>query len=717
MSRSYAHPDNSMKPELLSLFTKVILALVALIMVSCESPIDSSYTTWRSYQGSPDRNQYSRLNEITPDNVTSLEPVWTYSLPDSGQMQMNPIIVDSVVYGIGPNLRPFALHGYSGELIWMHGEPLDAWHSTSRGVAYWEEENDKRILFTKGTFLYALDANTGELLSSFGEGGNVDLRIGLPEIAQDKFVVSNAPGTIHGNLIIMPVRLSEGVDAAPGDIRAFDVKTGALAWTFHTIPYPDEPGYETWDNKEAYLNQGIGAVNNWCGMTLDASSEILYVPLGSVAPDFYGGDRLGDNLYSDCLLALDANTGQYLWHQQLTHHDIWDRDLPSTPNLIEVEHEGKRIDAISQTTKQGYVYVFDRLTGEPLFDIEEIAVPPSQLIGEGTALTQPIPVKPAPFARRSDELTEEDISPYADNRDELLEIYRKADKRFYAPPATDTVLLLPGYDGGAEWGGAAAHPSQGILYVNSNEMAWLLSMEEVDEQAHSNLPSGEITYLRHCASCHRKDRTGNELSRAPSLLGLEGKYTNLTLAEVVLKGKGMMPGFPYIDSSAIDQLTNYLLEIQEDKLEVGIAVESNEEPYRHRGYHKFLDNNGLPALAPPWGTLNAIDLNSGEYIWQVPLGETPSLQSKGHPTTGCENYGGPVITENGLLFIAATKDGMIRAFDRHSGAVLWRYKLPAAAFATPSMYQTHGKQFLVIACGGEKLGTPKGNQIVAFALP
>jgi len=698
-----------------AIFTKVMIALFMLTMISCGPP-PTIYDTWEEYQGGPDRNQYSTLDQITPDNVKDLKVAWSYALPDSGQMQMNPIMVDDIVYGIGPDLRPFALEGASGQLIWIHGDPLKAWHSTSRGVTYWEDGEDRRIYFSKGPHLYALDASTGDIIEDFAQEGKLDLRTGLPESAQEKFVISNAPGAIYKDLIIMPVRLSEGADAAPGDIRAFDVRTGELAWTFHTIPYPDEEGYDTWDNKEAYLNTNIGAVNNWCGMTLDTTAEILYVPLGSVAPDFYGGDRLGDNLYADCLLALDVNTGKRIWHYQLTKHDIWDRDLPSTPNLIEVEHDGKRIKAISQTTKQGYVYVFDRMTGEPLFDIIEEEVPPSKLIGEGASTTQPIPSKPAPFARRSDELTEDDISPYSENKEELREIFRRADKRFYAPPSTDTVLLLPGYDGGAEWGGAAAHPEEGILYVNSNEMAWLLSMEPLDASAYHGMSQGEMLYLNHCASCHRKDRSGNELSRSPSLLQLDGRYDQTTLKAMIHNGKGMMPGFPHLNQEEQDAISSFVLGDNSDKQEVSSTTTKSSELYRHRGYHKFFDSNGLPALAPPWGTLNAIDLNTGEYIWKVPLGETPELQAQGHPTTGSENYGGPIITDNGLLFIAATKDGVMRAFDRHTGEIIWSYQLPAAAFATPSMYQVDGKQYLVIACGGEKLGTAKGNQIVAFSL-
>ena len=696
------------------------LGLTLGLLTSCSTDVavvatTLDYTKWEEYQGGPDRNQYSTLSQITPDNVQDLKLAWTYSLLDSGQMQMNPIIVDDVLYGIGPDVRPFAVHGFTGEQIWLHGDPLDAWHSTSRGVAYWSDGESKRIYYSAGSYLYALDAVTGDLIESFAEEGRLDLHVGLPAHAQDKFIISNAPGTIYKNLIVVSVRLSEGADAAPGDIRAFDVLTGDLVWTFHTIPYPGEEGYTTWENKDAYKNINVGAVNNWCGMTIDRENKLLYVPLGSAAPDFYGGNRLGDNLYSNCLLALDVETGKKVWHYQFTHHDIWDRDLPSTPNLLEVKRGNEMVPAIAQITKQGYVYVFNRFTGEPLFDIEEVPFPPSSLPEEKTSPTQPIPSRPPPFARRSDSLTEDDISPYAENHEELLRIFRRADKRFYAPPTEDSVLLLPGYDGGGEWGGAAVDVEKGILYVNSNEMAWLLSLEKSDRDQMQSLSMGERLYRVNCSVCHQNDLSGTPQSRTPSLKNMSDLYDETGLISMIDKGKGMMPGFPHLSIREKRSISRFLLNLEGDK-KVADAMAIQQDPYRHRGYHKFLDSNGLPAIAPPWGTLNAIDLNRGTLLWKVPLGETPALKAKGFPTTGSENYGGPAITKNGLLFIAGTKDATFRAFDRHTGKVLWVYPLPAAAFATPSIYEVEGKQFVVVACGGEKLGTPKGNQIVAFSL-
>lgn len=700
-------------------FWPTCYAIPLLFLWACTPSAPSyDYSTWEDYLGDPGRNQYSSLTQITPENVTSLKVAWTHSLPDSGQMQMNPLVVDGVLYGVSATVQAFALDAATGEEIWRFGDPLKVWHSTSRGLSYWERGEDKRILFTVGPNLYALDAKTGTPIPSFGNGGKVDLHLGLPEIAQNKFVISNTPGTIFENLIIMPLRLSEGEDAAPGDIRAFDVITGALVWTFHTIPHPGEDGFNTWENKLAYLNENIGGANNWAGMAVDKESGLLFVPTGTASPDFYGGNRKGPNLFGNCLIALDARTGERKWHFQFTHHDIWDRDLPAPPNLIEVERNGKPVKAVAQITKQGYVYLFDRETGRPLFEIREVPVPASTLEGEEAWPTQPIPVLPKPYARQSEDLTEADISPYAENREELLEIFRRTDQRMYAPPSLEGAFLLPGYDGGGEWGGAAADPTEGIIYVNANEMAWILRMEPNEPQATQGLPLGQATYLSYCASCHQADRSGNAQSGYPDLLNVPSRMQRKTLIELVKNGKGMMPGFTQLSEEEHQALADYLFgEEKQEVVEVADAgAPASSLPYRHTGYDKFLDSNGLPGIAPPWGTLTAIDLNTGEHLWRVPLGDTESLKAEGQPPTGTENYGGPVVTASGLLFIAATKDGKFRAFDKKTGDLLWETTLPAAAFATPAVYEVDGKQYIALACGGEKLGTPKGNQVVAFAL-
>ena len=702
-----------------SLSLSLILAFLALGCGSSEQENTSKkqYVTWSSYLGDPGRSHYSTLSQMTLENITDLKVAWSYEAPDSGQMQMSPIVVDSILYGVTAALRVVALHAATGKEIWQFGDSLQVWHSTSRGVSYWESGDDKRILYTRGSDLYALDALTGKPIPSFGDNGKVDMRSGMPKSAQQKFVISNTPGTVYKNSIVMPLRLSEGAGAAPGNVIAFNVISGEIEWVFRTIPYPGEEGYETWKDSTAYKSTVVGGANNWAGMALDEEEGVIYVPTGSAAPDFYGGNRLGSNLYANCLLALDAATGKRLWHFQFTHHDLWDFDPPAPPNLLMVEREGKKIPAVAQVTKLGYVFVFDRKTGEPLFDIEEVPVPPSNLKGEEAWPTQPFPLKPKSFARQSGELTKNDISPYAPNRDSLLELFKTFEKGIYTPPGLNPLLHFPGYGGGAQWGGASTDPEEGILYINANEMPRILKMG-LAEDDYSGLPLGEGVYNTYCVTCHQVDRRGNVASGFPSLVDLKLRKEKEEAKNIITQGRGMMPGFPQIPATEKEALLRFLFdeEIRHTVSENLEKVDRSQIPYKHLGYDRFLDSNGLPAISPPWGTMHAIDLNSGEYIWSIPFGETPELLEKGIKGTGTENYGGAVVTENGLLFIGATRDGFFRAFDKRTGKVLWEYKLPAAAFATPAMYEVNGKQYIAIACGGEKLGTKKGNQIVAFAL-
>jgi quinoprotein glucose dehydrogenase len=676
------------------------------------------HADWTEYLGGPDRNHYSALTQINPDNVTKLQPVWSYSAPDSGQMQMNPIIVNEVLYGVTAGVRAFALDAATGKEIWTFGSKSTVGSNTSRGVAYWEKGSDKRILHSIGSYLYALNAENGKPIESFGDKGRIDLHDGLPETARDKYLISNTPGTIFNDLIIMPVRLSEDTDAAPGDIRAFNVLTGKVAWTFHTIPYPGEYGYETFP-KDAYKNTYTGGGNNWAGMAIDRKRGIIYIPTGSAGYDFFGGLRKGKNLFANCLLALDARTGKRIWHFQTMHHDLWDRDLPAPPNLITVTHNGRRVDAVAQVSKQGYVFIFDRTNGTPLFPIHEVSVPTNALSGEFPWPTQPVPQKPEPFARESYKLTERDISIHAPDRDTLVARFRTYRKDRFSAPSREGTIILPGFDGGAEWGGAAADPTKGILYVNSNEMPWILTMKETPKDSEmSAMSQGEKVYTTYCSACHGQNRAGNAKSGYPSLVNIGVRRDKAFVSTIITSGKGMMPGFTMISSDEKQALVSFLFgDEKKEAGEVAISSKKVSVPFQSTGYNKFLDANGHPAIQPPWGTLNAIDMNTGEYLWKIPLGEEQSLKAKGVHNTGIENYGGPVVTASGLLFIAATKDGKFRAFDKASGKLLWETTLPAAGFATPSTYQINGKQYIVIACGGTKLGTAKGNQIVAFALP
>lgn len=680
---------------------------------------------WPEYLGGPDRNHYSTLTQINASNVSKLSKVWEYHTQDSGQIQCNPIIVNGVLYGMTAKTQPFAIHAATGQEIWRRQDTAkSSGLSTSRGLTYWEKGNDKRILFTNGPWLYALDARTGKPIASFGEQGRTSLKAGLGETATTKMVISNTPGTVFEDLIIMPLRLSEGSDAALGNVQAFNILTGKLAWAFRTIPQPGEYGYDTWP-KDTYKNTEVGAANNWAGMAVDRKRGIVFVPTGSAAFDFYGGNRNGSNLFANCLLALDARTGQRKWHYQFVHHDILDRDPPAPPNLVTLTRNGKKIDAVAQVTKQGYVFVFDRENGTPLFPIEEKPMPASDIPGEEAWPTQPIPTKPAPYARQ--QVTEKELSPYLENRDSMLAVFRKSRSEGpFAPLSRQGTIIFPGLDGGAEWGGAAVDPD-GIMYLNSSEMAWLLALNEnkpVDETKFVSV--GARVYAANCSACHGSERQGNAASGFPSLVDISSKRQRDHVMNVITSGKGMMPAFTQLTADEKQALVAFLFgEAQEEAglkqvKEPGLITDKKETPkvpYRISGYTKFLDKKGYPAVAPPWGTLNAINLNTGEYVWKTVFGEYPELTAKGIEQTGSESYGGPVITASGLLFIAGTKDEKFRVYDKKTGKLLWETKLPAAGFATPSTYEVNGKQYVVIACGGTKLGAKKGDSYVAFALP
>jgi quinoprotein glucose dehydrogenase len=706
--------------------TSALLVYSSLLtcLISCSDGTEDKATReWREYLGGPDRNHYSSLDQINVDNAKQLKVAWEYHTQDSGQIQCNPIIVDGVVYAMTATVQPFALNAATGKELWrVRDSTGTTWYGTSRGVVYWEDGDDKRILYTKESFLYALDATNGNPIMTFGDSGKVSLRAGLGPSAENKFVISNTPGTVFEDLIIMPLRVSEGSDAAPGYVQAFNIRTGEIAWVFKTIPGPGEPGYETWP-KDVYKNTNVGAANNWAGMSVDRKRGIVFVPTGSAAFDFYGGPRKGNNLFANTLLALDARNGKLKWHFQLVHHDILDRDPPAPPNLLTISHNGRKRDVVAQVSKQGFIYVFDRDSGQPIFPIKEVRVPKSDIPGEESSPTQPLPEKPLPYARQT--LSEKDINPNASNRTELLQTLRKS--RFegpFTPLSRNGTLIFPGLDGGAEWGGAAVDPD-GIMYLNSSEMAWLISLNEAKEVDPKDvIAPGQLVYDSYCTSCHGSERKGNVASGFPSLVNLKSKMEREHVLKIITDGKAMMPAFKTLSAEQQKSLLDFLFDEKEmlpkpeDKKEVGLdAGQTQKLDFKISGYTKFLDKDGYPAISPPWGTLNAIDLNNGEYVWKKVFGETPELQAKGLPQTGSESYGGPVITAGGVLFIAGTKDGKFRVYNMKNGDLIWETKLPAAAFATPATYEVDGKQYVVIACGGTKLGAPKGESYVAFTLP
>ncbi len=702
--------------------TGVAIGLAMALAALGARAADPQGADWPGYLGGDDRNHYSALAQINRANVARLEVAWTYHTGDGdaegrSQMQCNPLIIDGVLYASSPRLKFFALNAATGAPLWAFdpysegGGPGGG--GVNRGVAYWADGADRRILAGAGSRLYALDAGTGQAIAGFGENGSIDLHTGLPEWAQQLYAVITTPGVVYQDVIIVGVRMNEAHPSAPGDVRAFNVHTGALVWSFHTIPHPGEPGHETWP-VDAW--EHFGGANAWAGMSLDAARGIVYVPTGSAAYDFYGGDRPGANLYANSLIALDAATGARKWHFQTVHHDLWDRDLPAPPNLFTFERDGRRIPAVAQITKSALVFVFNRETGEPLHPIEERAFPASDLPGETAWTTQPIPVRPPAFSRQS--MTEADVTDISEaSHAAVLERLKRARSAGqFVPPSREGSIVFPGFDGGGEWGGAAVDP-EGIMYVNASEMPWILQMVDLSEQSGGATRSARMLYARHCLYCHGTNRQGDPAGEYPKLIDLERRMNAEAVRAMLRDGKGKMPSFRQLPEGQIDELIAYLFSPVAPPVSTKAATGDAAPQFTHTGYNRFLDPEGYPAVKPPWGTLTAIDLNRGEIKWQRTLGELPALTARGLPPTGAENYGGPVVTAGGVIIIAATQDEKIRAFATDTGDALWEATLPAGGYATPATYAVDGRQYVVVAAGGGKMGTKSGDAYVAYALP
>jgi quinoprotein glucose dehydrogenase len=678
---------------------------------------------WRVYLGDRGASHRSPLDEIHPGNVSKLEIAWTYDSRDaaddgSSQIQFNPLIVKGVLYGTSPSLRLFALDAATGEELWSFEPDVDVriW-TFSRGAVYWEGDGEaaERIIVGAGPFLYCVDAQTGRAMEEFGDDGRIDLREGLGrDLGGDMMgVVANTPGTLFEDLILMGGRVNEAKGAAPGHVRAFDVRTGELRWIFHTIPKPGEEGYETWPED---AHERVGGANSWAGISIDVERGLAFVPTGSATFDYYGDDRKGDNLFANSLIALDARTGKKRWHYQFVRHDIWDRDLPSPPNLVEVRRGGELIPAVAQVTKTGDTFLFHRETGEPLFPMREEPVVGPFVPGEHPATSQPLPVKPPAFARQTfSRNTVTNVSEAS-----AAEISKRLeDMQFgslYTALGAAENIVYPGLDGGAEWGGAAWDHETGLLFVNANQVPWVVRMIQAsDDQGLSDAIG--MGYLHLCSGCHGLDLRGDGVS-VPSLLDISDRLSFLELYRLVRDGRGRMPGTPstlkWYENAAIAW---YVYTADENDTPESWAKEEGPKTFVNAGFQKLVDSNGLPGSKPPWGTFNAIDLEAGEIRWQVPLGNFPQALEAGLVGLGAENYGGPVLTASGLLFLAATPDARIRAFDKHSGEVLWEAELPASGFATPATYEAAGRQFVVVAAGGGKLDQASGSRYVAFALP
>jgi quinoprotein glucose dehydrogenase len=714
---------------------KIPFCLILLLVQSCTIP-DKKYTQWRVTGGGKENIRYSTLDQIDTTNVSQLKVAWVYHTLDAdtvnhSQIQCNPIIIDGVMYGTSPQLKLLALDAATGKEKWkfdpqaekLEGNAAIRFNlNNNRGVTYWEEKEDKRIFYTVGHLLFSIDISTGAPVKSFGDNGRIDLHEGLGKDVKDLYVASTSPGMIYKNLLIMGSRVSEGSDAAPGHIRAYNVITGKQQWIFHTIPHPGEFGFDSWEDSTAYKH--IGGANSWSGFSLDEKRGMLFAPTGSASFDFYGGMRKGANLFANSIIALDAATGKYIWHYQTLHHDVWDKDLPTPPSLATIMHEGKKRDVVAQPTKNGFIFLLDRETGKPIFPMEEQPVPTNtELKGEKLYPTQPVPSLPKPFMRQTFvESDLNDLLPDSSFQDIKTRFLNANKGSMFTPPSKIPTIFYPGLDGGAEWGGSAFDPETNLLYVNANEIPWLMAMRDMNievPKSETFLAAGQRLYAKHCSACHGADRKGT--GNNPTILGVEKRYNEKTFTELLATGRRMMPAFAYISEQDSKAIASFILNSKTEQKKIFVSepvkIDSFRNlPYHIVGYNKFISKEGYPAIKPPWGTLNAVNLSTGEIAWRIPLGEFPEFKKKGI-ITGTENYGGSVVTKGGVLFIAATSDGKFRAFNKTNGKLLWETDLPAPGFATPSMYEVNGKQFIVIACGGSKLGTKTGDAYVAFALP
>lgn len=626
--------------KLLSFSTFILFCCSCTIKLQEESAsIHNPYKTWETYLGDQGRTRFADLSQIDTSNVSQLVTAWIFHTGDSrsgnlSTIECNPIIVDGVMYVTSPRLKVVALDAKSGKEKWTfdpfagedpYGESQKFYQAVNRGVVYWQNGADQRIFFSAMDQLYALDANSGEPVVEFGSRGSISLKDGLAiDSLADQDVWATTPGTVYQNLLIVGTSLHEGPNrTAAGHVRAYNVITGKIEWTFHTIPQDGEAGTETWQNES--WKTGSGA-NAWAGMSLDTERGLIFVATGSPSFDFYGGSRKGKNYYGNSVVALNTKSGELVWNYQIVHHDLWDYDLPCPPVLVSIRQEGKFQDAVAQVTKHGFVFVLDRDTGKPVFPVEERPVPASTLPEEEAYATQPFPVKPPAFVRQN--FTDSLVSDISDSTTAFVRknLQGKHYGQMFTPPSLEGTIIFPGLLGGANWSGASYDPATGWLYVNANEVPNILTLKKQEETA--------------------------------------------------------------------------------------------AYPFGHLGYHQFLDQEGYPAVKPPWGTLTAIDLNAGEQVWQIVLGEYAQLTERGIPPTGTPNIGGTIVTSGGLVFVAATQDEKIRAFNKRSGKLLWEAQLPFGGYATPSTYEVDGKQYLVIAAGGGgKMKTKSGGAYVTFTLP
>jgi quinoprotein glucose dehydrogenase len=696
-----------------------IYVVFFLVSFACGNKKDTSHGEWTVYRGGKDAAQFSELDQINVKNIHLLEPAWIFNTGDGGEkttIECNPIIIGRTMYITSPALALIALDAATGKELWRF-DPFagETAVGVNRGVTYFKDGEKETLFLPAGSYLYAVNAQTGKLQADFGNQGKIDLRENLGMDPERLSIGLSTPGIIYQDLIIIGSTTGEGYTAAPGHVRAFNAKTGEFAWIFHTIPQENQFGHDTWN---WIAGENYGGANNWAGMSLDENKGWVFVSTGSAVYDFYGANRLGENLYANSIIALNASSGEKIWHYQAVHHDLWDVDLPCAPTLISIPWEGGWKEALAQPTKMGELIILDRNTGETLLSSEESPVPGSNVPGElahpTQKLNQGIPL--VTMGLDPEKLT--DISPES-NEFARKELAKYRNEGIYTPPSMEGTIAFPGPRGGALWGGASYDSKNNMMYLNLNEIPMILQLAKVDSEGSSpqEALSGYGLYMTNCSNCHGAERQGM-MGSFPALTGIENRLDKSQIIQILSKGKGVMPAFPQFTEAELEKLAAYLLEGKTEN-------RSPETPkigldkYVLQGFRIFTDQDGFPANKAPWGTLTAVDLATFSVKWKVPLGYYPALREKGIlEDTGTMNYGGCVATAGGLVFVGATADELFRAFDADSGKELWSYKLPAGGYAVPSVYEVDGKQYVVIAAGGgNRMGTPSGDAFIAFSLP